>query len=47
VPDGFQLVVACQPAPVKRFAAAAIDRIPDCLTAFLLELEQFRRLFFR
>jgi len=43
VPDGFQLVVACQPAPEEGLATAAVDRIPDRLPAFLFELEQLSR----
>jgi hypothetical protein len=31
---------------VKGFAAAAVDRIPDRLAAFLFELEQLRRSIF-
>jgi hypothetical protein len=46
LPDGFQLTVACQSTPEKGVATAAVDRIPDRLTTFLFELEQFSRLFF-
>lgn len=45
--DSFQLMVARQPAPEKGLAAAAVDCIPDRLTAFLFELGQFSRLLFR
>jgi hypothetical protein len=32
-------LIACQPAPVKGFAAAAVDCISNGLAAFLFELK--------
>ena len=40
--DRSQLLKACQSTPVKRFAAAAVDCISNCLAALPFELEQFR-----
>jgi len=39
--NGIQLLIACQTAPVKRLATAAIDRIPDRLADLRLDLSQF------